>query len=373
MKEHTRDVRLGQILGECAAESIPDNLDLWPSLRARLHAQHRRHDRRGLTEDTGTRRRFLPAWGLPRRVGTIAASLLLVLALVGATYAVVPALNRLFEAHTGTEAIISDGLGREVNASRTVDGFTVIVKHVYADPNQIVIGLVVSGPPGRTFNNIQTWAEFRDGGRTWQVQPILTDHQGHSFSGGLGGTQGGVEDGAAAVLLTYNGSGIEAGQREIDVQLVIGALRAYERLGDNEFRDVIVEGPFTFDLTIPVEAGRMVELHQTVESGGTEVTLERMVTTPTGTRVSLRGAGPNADVRLTVEGVTYQLHSPDGLAWPVTWAADSQWDYVTGTSLQDKRGEWVLTVRPGASADPSATQVEGGPWTFRFTVPVTPG
>jgi hypothetical protein len=287
--------------------------------------------------------------------------------LAGATYAAMPALEGLFEAHTGTESIISRGLGREVNVSSTVEGFTLTVKQVYADQNQIVIGLMLSGPPGRNFNNISPWGEFAEGGVA--RSPFLTDSQGRKFSGGGGGEQGGVEDGAAAYILTYDGRGIEDDQREIEVRLTIGKVMAYERLGGNRFQDVIVEGPFTFDLTIPVEPGRVADLHQTVESGGASVTLERVATTPTGTRVSLRGAGPNADVRLTVDGATYPMRLPDGLVGPAIWAADSKWDYITGASLEDKRGEWVLTVSPGVSSNPSATQVEGGPWTFRFVVP----
>lgn len=325
------------------------------------------------------RHRLLPALRLSQRVSTLAVALLVTLFLMGAGYVVLPSLKQLFARHTGAEAIVSRGLGREVNVARTVDGFTVSVKRVYADPNQIVIGLTVSGPPGRTFNHIMPWGELGAGpapvARAPVVAraPILTDTRGREFAGGMGGEQGGVVGGTAAYLFTYDGTGLEHSGGEIAVQLKIGKLTAYERTGEGEFREVTLEGPFVFDLTIPVESGRLAELHQRVESRGVGVTLERVVTTPTGTRVSLRGTGPDADVRLTVDGSTYQLHPRDGEAAPTSWSPDSRWDYVTSTSLLGSRGEWTLTVGPGqrpySPVEPAAAELAGGPWIFRFVVP----
>lgn len=315
---------------------------------------------------------LFPFFSRSRRASATAALLLVTLALAGAGYAL-PALERLFTVHTGTGAIIANQLGKEVDVSRSVGGFTVTVRRVYADPNQIVIGLTVSGPPGRTFNNIMPWGDYYETSQgTMGLSPILTDKEGREFDGGMGGEQGAVENGAAPYLLTYNGVGIKDKQKEIGVRLKIGELTAYERVGDNKYEDVRVEGPFTFDLTIPVEQGRTADVQQTVESGGTSVTLERVVTTATGTRLSLRGAGPNADVRLTVGGETYVLRQPDGMGIPTQWTADSMWEYVSGASLMDKRGEWELTVRPGPTLpdlDPPPTRLEGGPWTFRFILP----
>lgn len=305
-----------------------------------------------------------------------------VLCLMGAGYTAFPALERLFQAHTGTAAIISGDLGRQVNISQTVNGFTVAVRRVYADPNHIVIGLTVSGPKGRTFNSIMPWGEYYgyDPQKGLGTSPVLTDKRGKEFSGGMGGEQGGVQDGAASYLLDYEGTGIGSPgtdfPKELSAQLRIGMLSAYESLGGDKYQEVIAPGPFLFDLTIPVEPGRVADLHQTVEASGHKVTLERVVTAPTGTRISLRGAGPNADVRLVVDGVTYTFGQPDGQAIPFRWTADSVWEYVSGTSLQDKGEEWELTVRPGlpppTDVDPAATKLDIGSWTFRFTMPPAP-
>jgi hypothetical protein len=317
---------------------------------------------------------FLFAPWLPHRLSMGVTLLVVIVCLVAAGYAMAPILQQAFHSHTGTGAILSRNLGKPIDASRTIEGFTVAVKHVYADANQIVIGYTITGPRGRTFNNIMAWGDYDPGpGHPVARSPFLTDTRGNALNGGLGGEQPGIQDGTVAQLLSYDGVGIGSNATEIQVRLTIGKLSAYERLGENRFRDVTVNGPFEFDLTIPVERGRVADLHQVVEVGGTPATLERVVTTPTGTRVSLRGVGPNAEAQLTVDGVTYKLQPPDGLALPTRWSTDSQWEYITGTSLQDKHGTWLLVVKPGlpvpAHVDPAGTRVTGGPWTFHFVVP----
>lgn len=361
------------LIARLDAALAPSASDLPPDLVARIDRVATGWGRRP------TRERRLRRWRpsllrAPRRARVAAVALVAAFCLLGAGYGLRSGLDHLIAVHTGTAAIASRHLGQEVNASRTIQGFTVSVRQVYADPNQIAIGLTVSGPPGRTFNNIVPWGDLSTTpGHQVATSPILTDDQGRELRGGLGGEQGGVVDGTAAYLLTYDGSGIPIGRKQIDVRLTIGKLTAYEALGANRYRDVTVDGPFTFDLTIPVEPGRVASLNLVAESGGVPVTLERVVTAPTGTRVSLRGAGPDAVVQLTAGSQTYRLHPPDGQAAPASWAVDSRWDYVTGASLVDWHGESTLTVQPGPSAAFAAGRGAGQPgagsWTFRLVLP----
>ncbi len=316
-----------------------------------------------------------------RRPGMVGVLVAVLLVLAGAGYGILPALERLFEVHTGTGAIIRDRLGQEVNIARTVNGFTVAVKRVYADPNQIVIGLVVSGPSDRTFNHIIPWGDYRETGeRAIGTSPVLTDSEGRQYNGGMGGEQGATQNGTAPYLLVYDGPGIAGIHNlpaQLNMKLTIGELSAYERVGSAEFRNIVVHGPFTFDLTIPLERGRVADVNQTVWSNGMAATLERVVTSPTGTRVLLRGAGPNADVRLKAGNSVLQLHPPDGQSIPLKWTADSTWEYVSGDSLLDVHGQWELTVLPSpGSPTPSGTgpawtpvRPEGVSWTFRFVMP----
>ena len=350
-------------LDRMSASITPPQGVTMATARALREAAHRRPRRRSLG---------LSLPGLPAgRLGTALAGLLAVLLLSGVGYAAITGLDALYGEHTGTQPIVTERLGREVSISRRAHGFTVTVRRIYADPNRIVIGYTIAGPPGRAFNNIIGWGDFDDTpGREVARSPILTDRNGREFAGGIGGDQGGGGTGSNPFLATYDSAGIGPDASEIGVRLRIGELTAYERIGEGEFRDVSVDGPFVFDLTIPVERGRVAEPGRSVESGGKRVTLHRVVTARTGTRVSLSGAGPHADVRLHVGGTTYRLRPPDELVPSPEWSADQRFEYVIGESLLGARGEWTLTVRPGPTpADPSATRLEGGPWVFRFAMP----
>lgn len=315
-----------------------------------------------------------PLREMPYRLRAATIALLGVVLLGGAGYTLLPVLAEAFGLHTGTQAILTNNLGRDVTLSQTIEGFTITIERVYADANQIVIGYTITGPANRTFNNIMAWGELdQTPGHAVARSPILTDAAGNEIDGGLGGAQPGMHGNTAAALLTYDGVGIDNTAPVVQLHLRIGELSAYERLGDDQFRDVTVNAPFEFDLRVPVEPGRVATLHLARDVGGTVVTLERVVTTPTGTRVSLRGVGPNADVQLRAGGETYALHAPDGMAMPNRWPSDSQWEYIMGASLQDVQGGWELVVQPGApmpgSGDPPSTSVTGGPWIFTFEVP----
>lgn len=319
--------------------------------------------------------RLDPSRRLPHRLSTAMAVMLVALALGGAGYAAWTVLEQAFyQPSLGTEHILEQSLGTKLSMSQSLDGFTVTVRRVYADPNQIVIAYTLAGPPGRTFNHIHAWGEYDETpGMRVASSPVLTDDQGRKFQGGGAPVQSGVEDGVTAGLLLYDGAGIRNNPKELKVRLKIGELSAYEALGEDRFRDVTVNGPFLFDLMIPVDPGRAAEVHQTVESGGAKATLERAVTSATGTRVLLRGVGPNAQVIVRVGDVGMPLNPMPGLAQPTQWSPDSQWEYISSGSLMDQHGEWTVVVQPGAAVpphvDPNATKVEGGPWTFRFQVP----
>ena len=65
--------------------------------------------------------------------------------------------------------IVEQDLGREMNLSQTVDGYTVSVRRVYADRDRIVIGYAAIGPPGREL-------EIEFGSST---HPTFTDAEGN--------------------------------------------------------------------------------------------------------------------------------------------------------------------------------------------------
>lgn len=314
---------------------------------------------------------------VPRLAAASAAVLALFVAASVGAVAMAPVLARTFALNPATQRITADNLGREVDAVQTAAGFSVTVERVYADANQVVIGYTVSGPPDRTF------VDFGAHDNRGNSLAILTDAHGRAIPQLPSALAMAPWDSASGLLLTYDGAALDSSAADVSLHLTIAAIRAVERVGDptapgtalptapcdeqtRPLRCVLVPGPFTFDFTVPLAPGRVTNVHQPLSGDGGAVTLERVATTPTSTRVQLRGVGPDADVELLAGGTTYRLQPPGAI--PLRWMPESVWDYVLPESLLDQHGEWTLTVRPG-HARPNATQIAGGPWMIHFIVP----
>lgn len=317
------------------------------------------------------RRWRLPALA-PRRLGVAATGLLAALVLAAAAAPVLmPLLDQVFARNARTQRVDGRQLGRDLNLSQTANGFTVTVGRVYADANEITIGYTVTGPPGRDYVNIAVRDAAEHGA------PTLIDARGQRLKVAPSQVETRVQGEQQAGLMHYETAEIAGAPAALALQWTVGALRVTER--SNPAGAYYIPGPFVFDFTVPFELGRTLELNQSVEVGGTTVTLERVVATPVSTRVYLRGAGPNAQVELTVDGTTHALQEPGG---PPDWAPDSTWYYLLPEPLLDKRGDWTLVVRtrtpapartvPGGAerpldrGGPERTTLQGGPWTFHF-------
>lgn len=305
--------------------------------------------------------RFNPASWLPRRLAPLVA-LAAILFLAGATYAAVTIVDRALEMNSGTQRILSENLGRTVNLSQTLDGFTLSVRREYADANQIVIGYTIAGPPDRTFNSLLPF------GSEARI-PSLSDANGQEFPAGPFAWGTGVDEGKVGGVLVYDASGIQALHGDLRLRLAMTGVSGFERANPSDSasaRPFAISGPVIFDLTVPVVPGRSADLQEIVEASGVKATLERIIVSDTETRVFLRGVGPEADVELTVGGSTYHLIHEGAVQVPPS--SQNSWAYITDASLIDQHGPWTLTVKPG-SASRIASPIAGGPWVFRFTVP----
>ncbi|MDQ2745068.1 MAG: hypothetical protein M3Z66_22615 [Chloroflexota bacterium] len=154
---------------------------------------------------------------------------------------------------------------------------------------------------------------------------------------------------------------------------------------------------------VPTAPNRSILLNETVRASGWKIILERVVVTPAGTLVALRGAGPDADAELRAGGKVYPLYQPGGdfgaqvkecfarhRRCPGLWQS-RQIDYVATAmkragrdgrglaedtaetakwirQLQRSRGEWTLTIRPNRTHTNPIFQLYGGPWVFHFAV-----
>lgn len=350
--------------------------------------------------------RWLPA----TRLGWAAALLVAFLALSAATYAMLPVLQRAFQI-AGVDHIDGANLGQQVDYRQTINGYTVAVKRVYADPNRIIIGYVVEQPAAP-----QPGDDSKPGGASntrsdaHPASEKLTTGEGVALQPMVGAGSG-VQGGEAGYVLTYDALALgdpAAMPREVDLRFTLdlvtlrveGAQPAptTRQTGPDSWaveaqpvRQDKVAGPFVFDLSIPMPQARIAEVGQTVESAGVSVTLERVVVTPAEARFYLRYAPPNG--RTDLEWVPVHSLRVNGLergSGAITGGnklSSDRWYSSVLAPLYDEQGEWTFTINELVGMpDLNGVQFESdselqealkqervrGPWAFKFTVPPAP-
>jgi hypothetical protein len=356
MKHHV----VRQALTETAERSVPVAPDLWPAIHARV---------------LRSRSRPLPVGSRPRRhwvaVGCALLASSILLALGGAAYADRPLIDQLFN-YTAPQ-ITSHRMETTLNLSQTIGGVTVSVERVYADADTTFVGYTVSGATAVSMEQILDQA------------PTLTDDQGHSLDYRYASSSmSDVRNSSRAVLVAFAGlTSMATRQAYLQMQL----------------------GPYTFHFSVPVAPG--VVLHpddQSAITDGWTVSLDGLAITPSGVRVTLRGAGPDADVEVETGGSTYKLQQAGftgTLAMkdcfnrrqhcPALWKS-RDFDYLAVAEspagydgrgleedvgktihwidlLRNSHGAWTVTVRPDPSYNDPSLELEGGPWIFHLNVP----
>jgi hypothetical protein len=365
-----KEQQVTQILQEIAEQEVPDNVDLWPAIRARVQP-----------------RRRSPRWAqlMPAtRLGWAFMALVLCLAFGAVAYAVVPVVSRLFQQEAGLRHVEQANLVQELNLSQTVDSVTVTLERAYADTNRIVVGFTIKGLNGQRYDPYH--------------HLTLTDMAGTVFSGTIGFGVTGQSDilqvslppGEGANVICFDAAPVEGAPAELDLRLVMEVvealpLDAFEPPPTSDSPPaeppmVVVEeeaivGPFTFDFSVPFIPGRVAELNQTVEAAGVGVCLERVVVTPSETRAYLRFDSPSGEVEWWIPIAMLQAPGEDGKSYAgyVGSYGPASYQYGFLAPLYDRRGEWTLTVTELVGTDLTQRLSEdirlAGPWVFHFCVP----
>lgn len=371
MTEH----RLTRLLHELAEQEIPDNLDLWPVIRAQVLSQARRLPLRPTT-----------------RLGWALLALSLFLTLGAAAYAVGPVVSRVFQFTPGWQHVEERHLAQEVHLSQTIGDWTVTVERVYADANQILVGYTVSGPPGQNPN---------------LARVTLTDDQGMRFPemGGAGvagasallGMQ--LPPGQGAYITAFDASAVQGQPATLNLhlQITLVALMPWSTMESTigsppsstmtiapamQIREEPLAAPFTFDFRVPFIPGRVALVRKSAKVAGMAVRLERVVVTPSETRAILCFDPPEGESEHWVPVATLEA----GAGRRDTGASSGPIVGITSTTVEkvgcyrysflvplfDWRGKWKLTVTELIGMDPihpgEETRIRG-PWVFRFRVP----
>ncbi len=323
----------------------------------------------------------------------VALALLATALLGGATYAAVPVLTRVFHLG-GADTVLEHHLGQEVNLSQRLGGYTMTIERVYADANRVLIAYSIRPPTtGRRLWDMSTNLTVTDGQGT-----VLPER---SLVGDVGATE------PETTLQGFDTATIIGNPREVRLHLTVPWIEAMEQLhappapGQSSgqtvqafpglppagaFGSVAVArsvgepdpwmqivrtfGPISFDVTVPFERGREFLPRQQVQAGGVTATLERVVISPTETRLYVSGLEPNTfGILSTADGEVRDAAS--------SWRWHDMTVYSFFTDLIDQHGEWTFAVKPmpplhlppGVTPPPGSTPANGGPWTFHFMAP----
>jgi len=294
----------------------------------------------------------------------------LVVGVVG--YAVAPAIQQLLATERGVATLPMQAIAQ----SQTSNGVTVRLDRAYADANRIIVAYTIQVPAG--FNNSTSGIDGKI---------ALTDGQGAAFPIIEGQGVNGDTPHSSAGLMSFDAESLAAGTTHVDLRLNFPDVRAKsEQQGASD----LVAGAFTFNFTLPVQAGRLVTVSKTVVANAVPVTVDRIVVTQSETRVYMRfpasaGIGAsdwNADVHISGAGWdSRQL--PAGFSGEITLGSmfmNSSGEHISTFSgdYRSRHGEWTVTVdslfgvdttTPSSGSDQPKQARVAGPWTFMVSVP----
>jgi hypothetical protein len=336
--------QIGQSLHELAGQAVPDDLDLWPAIRARVTPRHRCR------------------WVQLRpttRLGRVFLVLALCLALGAGAWAVSPIVDRLFRVDPGLNHVGQAGLGQDLALSQMVDGVTVTLERAYADANRIAIGLTVRGSCVLGYDLAHVaLSDVRD-----RTLPLST---GMGVKGQSDVLQLELPSGEGAHVLSFDASALQGAPSALDLRLVVEVARSPVLLNKH------VIGPFIFDFSLPFNPGQVVDVQQRVTTASVDVELRQVVVTPSETRVLLCLGVPGE--MGTSWGAVSTLRTETGQANGVWVRSAEQGCAFHGflPPLYDQPGEWTLTVTELLMHDrtqPGESTRIAGPWVFQFRVP----
>lgn len=333
--------RLTRFLHEIAQEEIPDDMNLMPNIHA-------------VVRQTSRWSRLLPK----SRIGQVVATIVVLLCISAGVYSLDYVMQIL---DPGLQAADDTNLITYFNETQSSGDVSVTLQYAYADANRIAVayGASVLVPVDQStdigFTSVR-----------------LTDDQGREFSdylvGGGGGGGGGSSDTsmmqvAFQAISNYDASIIDDFPESLHLQLelTVGGMPEQSPLIENteEPTQPISEAAvqpfetvtFTFEFTIPFNAGLVMDNPQTVTAADIPMTLNRVVVTEslTGLEMCFEQPQTNASpywvpvASLAIDGE--EVMPPAEIGRDVM-ATDSEScvHYNLTTVPHERAGEWVLNV-----------------------------
>ena len=299
---------------------------------------------------------------LVRRRIPIAVAVVVAVALAsGTAYAAITLMQSVIQTDPGAAAVYRQNLGESLNLSQVRGGVTLTLERVYADVNRVMLTYQVQ-PAGSP----STFAGFA----TSTGAPLVTDSRGDALPEYDASFQTDPDTNETVGILVYDAESVAVDGQALSLAVTTPGVRMQAHGGGTT-----VVGPFAFTISVPVIAGETIAQDKTVTVAGVGVTLDRVVASPSETRVYLHASvaleptEPYLSAHITGNGYDSRslvITSPAELiGLGSTFRAPDGEEVVTfNNSLFGKRGSFTLTIE---SIGAGARIV--GPWTFTFVVP----
>ena len=233
-----------------------------------------------------------------------------------------------------------------VHLAKTTGPYTVTLQKLYADANNIVVGYTIDSTNVDPYSALSAWPTLTviPGGQTLQVSLAILTNNARSV----------------AVLAYFDAASIQEDPQQLNLRIAIP----------------VGKSTTTFNRATPFQAGKTVEVNQTVTSNGHSLTLDRVVITPSETRTYLI-THPDTTLilsgSLSAAGKTYGPWSPPD--WPPSTNATNGSLFIAKVypgylgfldNLQNDTGTWTLKV-DGSSLLNNSLKVTDT-WQFTFAV-----
>jgi len=344
---------LKQSLTRILETEIPETMNLLPNIQTQAESTSAPRSRVVLR---------------PRHVFVVAAMIVL------ATGAY--ALYQLIAPPDPGMAAVSNAI-TQINQTQTIasqsddlQNINVTLASAYADANRINLTYSVT-------------ADAQSGGTTLFINPTLTDAAGTVYpflSAGRGEVE--EQDGSSFTKigsLSFDSTALAGAPSTLDLTVHFDVAFSNDDVRAADPMGMMMAGGTDFPVTVPFYAGKVVAIGQTVDAGGTVVTLDRAVIAPSLTRLEICAAqetfaaaewwawsavgGVNIGEQVVTSGETFSFAGAGGQMLDDSAQCRS---VIVPYALDSRAGTWTVTL--DAFKAEGGTQITGS-WAFTFNVP----
>ncbi len=364
----------------------------------RLQLQARQVD----TKSTATPQWRQPAQRASVRFSLAALALVAVLLLSGFAFAfsggdMNALLQRVLLAGNGGQQVFQKQQFVHIGKAKTIEGFTLTVEDAYADVNDIIVSYSIKSSNASTLGKGGHWS-FNDVLLTTKDGATIPETLSRGTEPDWAYTTNNANKSDTGLNVVYfDGSIIQGDPKSINLHTTVTYRCGSEGGGPssetiNGTTTVLTPTPgsncsakateisnklnWAFDFSVPFHAGRVINVHQSVTSGGRTVTLERVVISPSKTRFYIDGFAYSNNLD-ELHSLQYNLLLGNKNYNHIDMGGqDTGHPFLTlDESFTNQHGNATFTIQPyPIPADTTPTpydlpHIKGGPWVFHFIVP----